>query len=107
MVWTVVGITAALLTMFGFVAQCIKMWKTKSAKDVRGTTLVQFSIGVTLWMFYGIHLRDYIIIAANAVSLSTLLLALGLYIKVNQRTSYRIPLRRFQTRLEEITIGHP
>ncbi len=87
MLWTLVGITAALLTMFGFVPQCIKMWKTKSVKDVSGMTLVQFSIGVTLWMFYGIHLRDYIIIAANAVSLSTLLIALGLYIKLNQRNS--------------------
>jgi MtN3 and saliva related transmembrane protein len=87
MLWTFIGITAAFLTMFGFVPQCVKMWKKKSVKDVSGMTLVQFSIGVTLWMFYGIHLRDYIIIAANAVSLSTLLLALGLYIKLNQRNA--------------------
>jgi MtN3 and saliva related transmembrane protein len=82
MLWTIVGIAAALLTMFGFVPQCIKMWKTKSVKDVGGMT---FSIGVTLWMFHGIHLRDFIIIGANAMSLSTLFIALGLYVKLNQR----------------------
>ena len=85
MLWTIIGITAALFTMFGFVPQCIKMWKTKSVTDVSGLTLIQFSIGITLWLFYGIHLEDYIIIGANAVSLGILLLALGLYVKMNQR----------------------
>jgi MtN3 and saliva related transmembrane protein len=84
MVWTVVGIAGASLTMFGFVPQIIKMWKTRSVKDVSGLTLVQFGAGVTLWMLYGIHLRDFIIIGANAVSLATLLIALVFYLKVNQ-----------------------
>jgi MtN3 and saliva related transmembrane protein len=87
MLWTVVGITGAMLTMFGFVPQSIKMWKTRSVKDVSGMTLVQFSIGAVLWMLYGIHLGDYIIIGANAVTLSTLIVAVGLYIKLNQRNS--------------------
>lgn len=84
MVWTVVGIAGASLTMFGFVPQIIKMWKTRSVKDVSGLTLVQFGAGVALWMLYGIHLRDFIIIGANAVSLVTLLIALIFYLKVNQ-----------------------
>lgn len=85
MLWTIVGITAAILTMFGFVPQSIKMWRSKSVKDVSGLTLVQFSIGVTLWMLYGIHLKDYIIIGANAVTLSTLIGALVLYAKFNKK----------------------
>jgi len=83
MLWSVVGITAAVLTMFGFVPQSIKMWKTGSVKDVSGITLVQFGMGVTLWMLYGVHLRDTIIIGANAISLGTLLVALGLYVKLS------------------------
>jgi MtN3 and saliva related transmembrane protein len=85
MLWAIIGVSAALLTMFGFVPQCIKMWKTKSVKDVSGLTLAQFSIGVTLWMLYGIHLKDHIIIGANATSLGTLLVALGLYLKLNRQ----------------------
>ena len=81
MLWTLVGIIAASLTMFGFVPQCIKIWRNRSVKDVSSVTLVQFSIGVTLWMLYGIHLGDYIIIGANAISLATLLVTLALYIK--------------------------
>jgi MtN3 and saliva related transmembrane protein len=78
------GVAAASLTMFGFVPQIIKMWKTHSAKDVSGLTLIQFGAGVTLWMLYGIHLKDFIIIGANAVSLATLITALGFYLKLNR-----------------------
>ncbi len=84
MSWTIVGITAASLTMFGFVPQIIKMWKTQSVKDVSGITLFQFSAGAALWMLYGMHLRDFIVIGANAISLATLLIALGLYLRLNR-----------------------
>ena len=84
MEWKIFGIAGALLTTFGFVPQIIKMWKTHSVKDVSGLTLVQFGAGVTLWMLYGIHLRDFIIIGANAVSLATVFIALGFYLKLNR-----------------------
>ena len=81
--WTILGIAAASLTMFGFVPQIVKMWTTHSAKDVSGLTLIQFSAGATLWMLYGIHLQDFIIICANAISLAIVLIAGGLYLKLN------------------------
>jgi MtN3 and saliva related transmembrane protein len=84
MVWTIVGVAAASLTMFGFVPQIIKMWKTHSVKDVSGLTLIQFGAGVLLWMLYGIHLQDFIIIGANGISLATILIGLGLYLRFNQ-----------------------
>jgi MtN3 and saliva related transmembrane protein len=84
MLWMVLGIAAASLTMFGFIPQIIKMRKTHSAKDVSGLTLVQFGAGVGLWMLYGIHLRDFIIIGANAISLATLIIALGFYVELNR-----------------------
>ena len=59
------------------------MWKTHSVKDVSGLTLIQFSVGAALWMLYGIHLQDFIIIGANAIALATLLIAVGLYLKLN------------------------
>lgn len=85
MIWQCIGGAAALLTMFGFVPQIIKMIKTKHVKDVSVGTLVQFSIGVSLWTLYGIYLRDYIIIAANVVNLSTQITALFLYARYRNR----------------------
>jgi len=79
MLWSIAGILAAGLTMFGFIPQIIKVLKTKSAKDVSVTTLFQLSFGVSLWIAYGIHLKDSIIITANSITLITLIILLCLY----------------------------
>ena len=84
MSWTIIGIAAASLTMFGFVPQIIKMWKTHSVKDVSGLTLLQFSVGSALWMLYGIHLQDFIVIGANAISLAALFITLGFYLRLSR-----------------------
>ncbi len=81
MIWTLIGATAAVLTMFGFVPQIIKILRTKSASDVSLTTVLQFLIGVSFWLVYGIHLRDAIIIGANAVTFVTLAVLLKLYFR--------------------------
>ena len=85
MLWTCIGIAAALLTMFGFVPQIIKMRKTKSAEDVSGFTLIQFGIGAVLWILYGTHLGDLIIVGANSISLVIVLTALMLYAKLGEK----------------------
>jgi len=79
MYWYLIGIMAALLTTFGFVPQIMKMYRTKSAKDVSIITFYQFSAGVILWTLYGFHLKDEILILANIVSLLTLVLAITLF----------------------------
>ena len=71
---------AALLTMFGFVPQVIKMFRTKSVEDVSLPMLFQFGIGVLLWTLYGVHLHNPIIVVANIVTFLTLSVAIGLYI---------------------------
>lgn len=77
--WTIIGSAAATLTMFSFIPQIIKVLRTKSAKDVSPVTLIQLSLGVTLWIAYGIHLKDRIIIVANGITLITLIILLSLY----------------------------
>lgn len=84
-VWEIVGSAAALLTMFGFVPQILKIRRTKSSDDVSLPMLVQFIIGVLLWMLYGIHLENPILIISNFVSLLTLILAIGLYFRYRSR----------------------
>lgn len=76
-----VGFAAALLTMFGFVPQILKIYRTESVKDVSFYMLIQFTIGIFLWLLYGISIRDKILIVSNAVSFLTLIVAVGLYIK--------------------------
>jgi len=79
MVYRIIGLSAALLTMFAFLPQIVKVLRTKSAKDVSIVTLIQLSLGVSLWIIYGIYLRDAIIISANGVTLLSMLILLRLY----------------------------
>ncbi|MBU3958836.1 MAG: SemiSWEET transporter [Candidatus Omnitrophica bacterium] len=85
MFWSIIGSTAAVFTMFAFIPQIIKVLKTKSVKDVSLVTLLQLSLGVTLWIAYGIHLKDAIIITANSITLVTLIILLCLYFNYRRR----------------------
>jgi MtN3 and saliva related transmembrane protein len=87
--WYMIGSTAALLTMFGFMPQVLKMYHTKSVKDISIPMLFQLSGGVFLWMLYGIHLQDIIIIVANLVTLLTLIITIGLYFRYNKSDQYK------------------
>lgn len=79
MFWTVLGFTAATLTMFSFIPQIVKMARTKSSHDVSLAMLVQLSLGVILWIAYGIHLHNPVIIIANTVTLVTLVVLICLF----------------------------
>lgn len=78
-VWELVGAAGGLLTMFGFYPQIFKMHQTKSVEDVSLATLVQYSIGIFLWLIYGMYLKNTILIVSNAVALVSFLAGLMLY----------------------------
>jgi MtN3 and saliva related transmembrane protein len=84
MLWTIIGAAAAILTMFSFVPQIIKISRTKSAKDISITTIIQLALGVSLWIAYGVYLKDAIIITANAVTLTSMVVILLLYRKYSR-----------------------
>ena len=81
MLWEIIGFTAAFLTMFGFLPQVIKIYRTKSVKDLSLLAILQFMLGVFLWFIYGLHLKNYVIILANSVTFLILCIALVLYLK--------------------------
>lgn len=80
LLWYAVGSTAAILTMFGFVPQISKILKTKYVRDISFIMLIQTSMGASLWIAYGFHINDPIIIVANIVSLSTLIVVIFLFL---------------------------
>jgi MtN3 and saliva related transmembrane protein len=66
----IVGYLAAMVTTLSFVPQVVKSWRTKSVNDLSFVTLSAFTAGVFLWLIYGVILREFPIIAANAVTLA-------------------------------------
>jgi MtN3 and saliva related transmembrane protein len=81
MKWELIGWGAAILTMFGFVPQILKIYRTRSVADVSLLMLLQFCLGIFLWLLYGLHIQDNILIVSNAISFLTLIAAVGLYMK--------------------------
>ena len=60
---------AAFCTTFAFFPQALKVWKTKSTRDISLYMFIIFTIGVLSWLVYGITISDLPIILANAVTL--------------------------------------
>ncbi|MCF6250907.1 MAG: SemiSWEET transporter [Methylococcaceae bacterium] len=60
---------AALLTTSSFLPQAILILKTKDTSSLSLTMYTFFTIGVFLWLVYGIQKMDYAIIFANSITL--------------------------------------
>ncbi len=71
----ILGITAGILTTVAFIPQLAKALKSKSTGDLSWGMVLTFTIGVLLWLIYGIWIDSLPVILANAV---TLLLQLGI-----------------------------
>ena len=66
---TSVGFAAAFLTTVAFVPQVLKIWRTRSANDVSLGMYSLFSLGVALWLAYGVLIGSWPVIVANGVTL--------------------------------------
>lgn len=62
---TMIGLAAAAITVVSLFPQLVKIWKTKSTKDLSLGMFLLFCGGVFLWFVYGILLQDLPIIIAN------------------------------------------
>jgi MtN3 and saliva related transmembrane protein len=65
----VISFIAAFLTTFSFVPQAIKVIKTKNTEGISLNMYTMFTVGVMLWLVYGISANELAIVLANAVTL--------------------------------------
>jgi MtN3 and saliva related transmembrane protein len=78
---TILGLVAGALTTAAFVPQVLRIWRRRSASDISGFGVTMLTVGVALWMIYGIQVHSLPIILANAVTLALNLSILGLKIR--------------------------
>ncbi len=64
------GLAAGTITSITFLPQVIKIWKTKSAKDLSVAMLLLLMLGVSMWLAYGILVKDIAIIYTNSMVLA-------------------------------------
>jgi MtN3 and saliva related transmembrane protein len=65
---TIIGLIAALFTTVSLFPQLIKIWKTKSTKDISTGMFTLFCGGVFLWFIYGVLLNNFPIMIANSLA---------------------------------------
>jgi MtN3 and saliva related transmembrane protein len=65
---TIIGLIAALFTTVSLLPQLIKVYKTKSTKDISTGMFTLFGSGVLLWFVYGVFVGDLPIIVANSLA---------------------------------------
>lgn len=82
---TVLGLTAATLTTTSFVPQLRKVWRSKSAADLSYGMLGAFSLGILLWLLYGLLRDDLPVIIANGATLILSLTILLLKTRYDRR----------------------
>jgi MtN3 and saliva related transmembrane protein len=69
---TLIGGLAAFCTTASYFPQLKKCWETRSAGDLSLRMFSILTVGIALWVAYGLMRGDVIIIAANAISLCCL-----------------------------------
>ena len=76
-----IGLAAGFLTTVSLVPQAMKIWKTRSAKDVSKRMFIAFCSGVALWLAYGVLQGELPIIVWNSVSLALGLMILAMKLR--------------------------
>lgn len=64
-----IGSTAAMLTTTAFIPQAWKVWRTRHTADISLGMYALFTLGVALWLIYGILLESWPIVMANCITL--------------------------------------
>jgi MtN3 and saliva related transmembrane protein len=65
-----VGLVAGVLTGIAFIPQVVRIVRTRSAHDISWWMFSIFSVGVALWLWYGIMLQALPVIFANGFTLT-------------------------------------
>jgi MtN3 and saliva related transmembrane protein len=76
-----VGLIAACLTTSSFLPQALRIWRTRSARDVSLAMYVMMTAGNALWLFYGALIGSVSLMVANFTCLLMVVSVLALKIR--------------------------
>ncbi len=63
----ILGLVATSFTTFSFVPQVWRTWKTRNVSGISLPTYVIITIGLALWLVYGLFKNDLPLIVANSM----------------------------------------
>ena len=77
---TLLGYPAAFLTTIAFVPQAWQSWRTRDLSGISLPMYTLFTLGVALWLGYGLVIGSLPVIVANSITL--LLASVVLWLKI-------------------------
>lgn len=85
------GYAAAALTTGSFLPQALLTLRTRDVSGISLTMYASFTMGVALWLLYGLSLGQWPIVVANAVTLALALVILLTKVAVERSRRTRQP----------------
>lgn len=79
---SLLGYPAAFLTTVAFVPQAWQSWRTRDLSGISLPMYALFTLGVALWLGYGVAIGSMPVVAANAVTL--MLASVVLWLKLSE-----------------------
>jgi len=71
---TILGVSAGVLILTGWVEQIYKGYKTKSMRDISRFLMIFIAAGSILWLTYGFIVTDVFIIGTNSAGLTLMMI---------------------------------
>ena len=84
-IYTTIGFSAAVVTTASFLPQIVKAHRTKSVADFSWIMLIVLSVGLTLWIIYGVFRKDPAIMLANSITLILVSILQVLKLRYNRK----------------------
>lgn len=78
-----IGYPAAILTTAAFVPQAWKSWRTRDLSGISLPMYALFTLGVALWLFYGLLIASTPIVIGNGITL--VLASVVLWLKLGEK----------------------
>ncbi len=85
---TIIGLVAGTLTSLAAIPQVVKTLKSRHVRDISIWQPILLSVGVALWMVYGILIGDMPLIVANIIPLACNILLTGMKIYYGKNDIY-------------------
>jgi MtN3 and saliva related transmembrane protein len=79
----IIGYCAAFLTTIAFLPQAIQSWRTRDLSGISLGMYSLFTVGVGLWLIYGLIIEKWPLILANALTFALALSILALKLRSN------------------------
>jgi len=77
----IVGATGAALTTLCWLPQTLKVIREKETRALSLSATAAFTLGVVLWLIYGLAIDDWPLIGSNAVTLALMAVILTMKLR--------------------------